>query len=252
MRIPTTLGKVFVNKKAQYKTNKKAGISLIYTHSSFPIINPRFSWLLFLFIIFFTSAIAHHNGLTTEVLAKIEEKYGILAKTRALKLDELIHNNLTKNELNKLNLVNDFFNGAKFSSDMEIWNTKDYWATPLEFIGRDAGDCEDFSIAKYYALKLMGVDTNKLRITYVKALKLNQAHMVLAYYPTPSSDPLILDNLNQRIRPAKERQDLRPVYSFNADDLWLSRSRNEELKAGNPKQLKLWVDMQRRMKEEYR
>jgi len=214
-------------------------------------IRSKATWLLFCVATVFTSAIAHHTELTTEVLAKIEKKYGMLAKARALKLDELIHSNISESETTKLNLVNDFFNGARFANDTEIWNSKDYWATPIEFIGRDAGDCEDFSIAKYYALKLMGVDTSKLRITYVKALKLNQAHMVLAYYPTPSSDPLILDNLNQRIRPAKERNDLRPVYSFNADDLWISRSRNEELKAGKPTQLRLWQDMQRRMNEEY-
>ncbi|MDX2464463.1 MAG: transglutaminase-like cysteine peptidase [Porticoccus sp.] len=199
-----------------------------------------------------TSSVAHHTGLTTKILAKIEKKYGMLAKARVIRLDELIHENIEAPEINKLNLVNDFFNGAKFAKDIDIWKTTDYWATPIEFIGRDAGDCEDFSIAKYYALKLMGVDTSKLRITYVKAIKLNQAHMVLAYYPTPSADPLILDNLNQRIRPAKERKDLRPIYSFNADNLWLSRSRNEELKAGNPKQLTLWVDLQRRIKAEYR
>lgn len=214
-------------------------------------IRPKPNWLLFCIAVFFTSAIAHHTDLTTEVLTKIEKKYGMLAKARALKLDELIHNNISESETTKLNLVNDFFNGARFANDIEVWKSKDYWATPIEFIGRDAGDCEDFSIAKYYALKLMGVDTSKLRITYVKALELNQAHMVLAYYPSPSSDPLILDNLNQKIRPAKERRDLRPVYSFNADDLWISRSRNEELKAGKPAQLRLWQDMQRRMSEEY-
>lgn len=215
-------------------------------------IGPKYTWLLFFITAFITSVIASHTGLTTEILTNIEKKYGMLAKTRAVKLDELIHDNLTKKEVDKLDLVNDFFNGARFASDIDIWNKKDYWATPIEFIGRDAGDCEDFSIAKYYALKLMGVDTSKLRITYVKALKLNQAHMVLAYYPTPSADPLILDNLNKRIRPAKERNDLRPVYSFNADNLWLSRSRNEELKAGQPSQLKLWADVQRRMEKEYR
>jgi predicted transglutaminase-like cysteine proteinase len=210
------------------------------------------AWLFFFIALFMASTVAHHTGLTTKILTKIEQQYGILAKARVIKLDELIHENLTVSEISKLNLVNDFFNGARFASDTDIWDTTDYWATPIEFIGRDAGDCEDFSIAKYYALKLMGVDTSKLRITYVKALKLNQAHMVLAYYPTPSADPLILDNLNQRIHPAKERQDLRPVYSFNADNLWLSRSRNEQLKAGNPKQLTLWVDLQRRIKAEYR
>lgn len=215
-------------------------------------LNLKQAWIFFFIALFMTSTIAHHTGLTTKILVKIEKKYGMLAKARVIKLDKLIHENLTAPEISKLNLVNDFFNGARFAKDIDIWKTTDYWATPIEFIGRDAGDCEDFSIAKYYALKLMGVDTSKLRITYVKAIKMNQAHMVLAYYPTPSADPLILDNLNQRIRPAKERKDLRPVYSFNADNLWLSRSRNEELKAGNPKQLTLWVDVQRRINAEYR
>lgn len=210
-------------------------------------------WVALFACLFLSSIIiAQHSGLTTEVLSRLEIKYGALAKARAIKLDELIHSNMSESERSKLTLVNDFFNDARFASDLEIWGSKDYWATPLEFIGRDAGDCEDFSIAKYFALKLMGVDTSKLRITYVKALRLNQAHMVLAYYPTPSSDPLILDNLNRHIHPAKERQDLLPIYSFNADSLWLSRSRNEELKVGHPTQLKLWTDLQRRMKEEYR
>ncbi len=223
---------------------------MIYTQFFFSYLNPRYSWLFLLLSFFITSVIAEHTGLTTEVLANLEKKYGFLAKTRAVKLNEIIHENLAADEIHKLKLINDFFNGATFSSDLDIWNTPDYWATPMEFIGKDAGDCEDFSIAKYYALKLMGINTNKLRITYVKALELNQAHMVLAYYPTPSSDPLILDNLNKRIRPASERTDLRPVYSFNADNLWLSRSRNEVLKTGKPTQLKLWVDLQRRMNQE--
>tara|TARA_R110001592_G_scaffold363291_1_gene683338 strand:+ start:13458 stop:14162 length:705 start_codon:yes stop_codon:yes gene_type:complete len=231
---------------------KLTDTSLACALSPYLSLNLKQAWIFFFIALFMTSTVAHHTGLTTKILVKIEKKYGMLAKERVIKLDELIHENLTAPEVSKLNLVNDFFNGARFAKDIDIWKTTDYWATPIEFIGRDAGDCEDFSIAKYYALKLMGVDTSKLRITYVKAIKLNQAHMVLAYYPTPSADPLILDNLNRRIRPAKERKDLRPVYSFNADNLWLSRSRNEELKAGNPKQLTLWVDVQRRINAEYR
>jgi len=94
------------------------------------------------------------------------------------------------------------------------------------------------------------MDVSKLRITYVKATLLNQAHMVLAYYPTPTSVPLILDNINKRIKPANERSDLRPIYSFNADNLWLARTRNEQLKAGKSDQLNLWRDLNARMAKE--
>jgi len=155
-------------------------------------------------------------------------------------------------EAEKLRLANDFFNGARFVSDEELYGVADYWATPTEFIARDAGDCEDFAIAKYFTLKAMGMDVAKLRITYVKSLTLNQAHMVLAYYPTPDAEPLILDNLNLLIKPASERADLRPVYSFNAEALWLSRTRNEQIKTGSPSQLEQWRQMVARLDSELR
>jgi hypothetical protein len=43
---------------------------------------------------------------------------------------------------------------------------------------------------------------------------------VLAYYPTPGGEPLILDNLVPEVLPASRRPDLVPVYSFNSDGLW--------------------------------
>ncbi len=55
---------------------------------------------------------------------------------------------------------------------------------PLEFLGSNAGDCEDFTIAKYFSLLELGVSDKKLRLVYVKTIELNQFHMVLAYYST--------------------------------------------------------------------
>ena len=149
--------------------------------------------------------------------------------------------------LEQLRAVNDFFNDARFVDDQELYGVPDYWATPDEFIARDAGDCEDFAIAKYFTLKAMGMDVTKLRITYVKAQSPNQAHMVLAYYASAGAEPLILDNLNRLIKPASQRPDLRPVYSFNAEALWLSRTRNEQIRTGHPAQLKQWREMVARL-----
>ena len=42
---------------------------------------------------------------------------------------------------------------------------------------------------------------------------------MLAYYPDPLADPLILDNLEGSIQPASDRPDLIPVYAFNDEDL---------------------------------
>ncbi len=195
-------------------------------------------------------ATSDHTGISEKLFSKIGLKYGAITELRVRKWQKLIHYSSVLSDEQKLKQVNDFFNGAKFTSDMEQWQKNDYWATPLEFLAHDAGDCEDFSIAKYFTLKEMGMDSSKLRITYVKALSLNQAHMVLSYYSTPSSIPVILDNINKRIKPANERNDLLPVYSFNADNLWLARSRNEQLRVGNPGQLNLWNELSERMKLE--
>ncbi len=209
-----------------------------------------FAWLPIAIIGLFSAAIAQHQGVSEKLLSKISDKYGPTAETRIRHWEGLIHQYHSSDDRKKLTIVNDFFNGARFVSDAILWNKNDYWATPLEFLANDAGDCEDFSIAKYFTLKEMGLDTAKLRITYVKATTLNQAHMVLAYYASPNAEPLILDNLNKLIKPASQRQDLRPVYSFNADNLRLNQTRNEQLKAGKPSQLNLWRDLNSRMRRE--
>ncbi|HEB29199.1 MAG TPA: sulfate adenylyltransferase [Porticoccus sp.] len=207
-------------------------------------------WLPIAIIGLFSAAIAQHQGVSEKLLSKIRHQYGPTAETRVRHWEGLIHQYQNSDDRKKLTIVNNFFNGARFVSDAQQWNKNDYWATPLEFLANDAGDCEDFSIAKYFTLKDMGLDTAKLRITYVKATTLNQAHMVLAYYATPSAEPLILDNLNKQIKPASQRRDLRPVYSFNADNLWLNKTRTKQLKAGKPSQLNLWRDLTNRMRRE--
>lgn len=148
-------------------------------------------------------------------------------------------------ERQKLTEVNRFFNQLYFVNDDVLWGKNDYWATPLEFLGSNAGDCEDFTIAKYFSLLELGVADKKLRLVYVKAIELNQFHMVLAYYETPAAQPLILDNLNPQITPAAQRRDLLPIYSFNGQHLWLMKSKNGEL-AGNSSRLSLWNDLRSR------
>ena len=104
----------------------------------------------------------------------------------------------------------------------------------------NGADCEDFSIAKYFTLKELGVPIQRLRITYVKAVRLDQAHMVLAYYPAPGAIPLILDNLDEKVRPASERADLIPVFSFNDEDLLQVRQGQRDVNVGSSTQIRMW------------
>ena len=137
----------------------------------------------------------------------------------------------------------------RFASDMEVWGVRDYWATPVEFLCRKAGDCEDFAIAKYFTLRAMGVEEEKLNISYVKAIQYRISHMVLTYYSEPDAEPLVLDNLIDAIAPASRRTDLLPVFSFNGSGLWTAKQRGKGLFAGSSSRLKAWQDLQRKMTE---
>lgn len=201
--------------------------------------------MLILLALFFQSA--KTLELSSALLNYIADRFGDAAQERLLNWQELANSRPNVSDLEKLQTVNSFFNQAKFVSDQEHWGREDYWATPVELLATNAGDCEDYSIAKYFTLKEMGFPVDQLKITYVKALQLNQAHMVLAYYAEPSAIPLILDNLINDIRPATERSDLLPVYSFNAEGIWLNKFKGKQNKRiSGPEKLDNWLDMMSR------
>lgn len=177
---------------------------------------------------------------------KFEQIYGKQAKKRASSWQQLIHVIRRQEPPQQLEAVNHFFNQMAFVDDLVVWGKRDYWATPFEFLGAGAGDCEDYSIAKYVSLRDLGIADDKLRLIYVKALQLNQFHMVLAYYPTPASVPLLLDNLNPEIKPATERPDLQPIYSFNGSKLWLMKLRGQGEHVGDASRLKHWNNLRQR------
>jgi predicted transglutaminase-like cysteine proteinase len=154
----------------------------------------------------------------------------------------------TLQETERLVVINRYLNRIRFIGDERHWGLADYWATPAESVASDGGDCEDFSIAKYFLLKELGVPVAKLRLVYVKSVKLNQAHMVVAYYSSPNADPLVLDNLEDTVRPASQRSDLIPVYSFNDEEVWVEAKG----KIGSPRQIRNWSALLERLEREAR
>ena len=184
---------------------------------------------------------------SSEAYVALERRWGADGRQRVVAWhDLLLRLNAVERagELANPAATNDFFNAVPWLTDLEHWGKEDYWATPMETLASNGGDCEDFSIGKYFSLRLTGVDEGKLRLTYVKSLTYNQAHMVLAYYDSPEAEPLILDNINKSILPASQRQDLLPIYGFNAEGLWLAKSRRS-LEAGGG--LSQWKDLLRRI-----
>lgn len=124
-------------------------------------------------------------------------------------------------ETDRLTRVNDFFNRRiRFDDDSAVWKQADYWATPLETLAAGAGDCEDFAIAKYVALRALGVSEERLRIAIVHDKVKNIPHAVLVVYT--SEGALILDNQNKEVLSAESlRTRYRPIFSINREFWWL-------------------------------
>tara|TARA_Y100000780_G_scaffold204804_1_gene199513 strand:- start:3995 stop:4684 length:690 start_codon:yes stop_codon:yes gene_type:complete len=193
---------------------------------------------------FLLTGVAQYRMIfTPEMQKKVESRYGKKAAENIVEWRELLDDIANEDVEEKLYQVNRYFNRFKFVDDIEHWRTTDYWATPIEFISTGAGDCEDYSIAKYFSLRELGIPEENLRLMYVTALRQRQPHMVLAYYPTPKSIPLVLDNINKRILPANKRRDLAPVYSFNGNGLWTAKSMGTGKKLRGSGPMKLWDDM---------
>lgn len=182
----------------------------------------------------------------------LSSRFGAAALTVFADWRQLLNDAQALGEREKLRTVNDFFNRRiAFDDDISIWQQTDYWATPLETLGSGRGDCEDFSIAKYYSLLALGIPVGKLRLVYVRARLEGpagpyvQAHMVLAYYATPGAEPLVLDNLRSEILPASRRTDLSPIFSFNSAGLWQGTG-NQSSKSN----LSRWQDLLSRARAE--
>lgn len=179
------------------------------------------------------------------------QKMGPATLARAQALLQDIAETAGQDEETKLQVINTFFNRrVLYRDDWETWGVADYWASPLETLSKGQGDCEDYAIGKYFSLIAAGIPSVKMRLVYVRAQVggVIQAHMVLAYYPQPNAEPLILDNLVTDIRPASRRPDLVPVFSFNAEGLWQGVSGSS---AGDPSaRLSRWRDVLAKAKAE--
>lgn len=195
-------------------------------------------------------------SISERQLSAIEAKYKSYGRKRVTEWMQIVASSQEKSVKEKLTIVNDFFNqNVIWVSDFDHYGVEDYWSTPLETLASGGGDCEDFSIAKYFTLLALNVPMEKLTITYVKADNvnpINRSHMVLTYYEKPSAVPLVLDNLNPEIKPATERKDLSPVYTFNGQGLWMAKERAAgKSTSSSASNIALWRAMTARMGREF-
>jgi predicted transglutaminase-like cysteine proteinase len=139
---------------------------------------------------------------------------GVTSQQRAVAFANLLQELSGASVARQLVRINRFFNALEYRSDTDQWGVPDYWSTPAELMRTGAGDCEDLAIAKYFALRRLGVRAESLRIAYMRDVTHGRAHMVLIYLP-PGAGQMLLDSRGDLPLPAEHRRDLAPVYAFN-------------------------------------
>ncbi|MBQ4133563.1 MAG: transglutaminase-like cysteine peptidase [Desulfovibrionaceae bacterium] len=125
---------------------------------------------------------------------------------------------LNAGRLDKIKRVNNFFNRWPYRTDMEAWGKSDYWAKPKEFIAK-SGDCEDYAIIKYFALKDLGVPIEDMRIVLLNDTIRGLGHAVLAV--DVDGTAYILDNVSSLVLTDDRLPHYKPEYSVNEYFRWV-------------------------------
>lgn len=218
------------------------------------------SSLLLLGVLHFSYSTASSKKLNIDFALfhqKMSARYGDSRAELSMQWERMLHGLADLDDIEKLKRVNLFFqNNVRFRSDQALWGVSDYWATPMETLGKGFGDCEDYAIAKYISLRFAGIDDAKLRLIYVRARiggphsSVFEPHMVLGYYADPQAEPLILDNLINTVALASERTDLSPVFSFNSAGLWAGHLSANQATSSPTARLSRWRDVLERMQQD--
>jgi len=213
------------------------------------LFNPYLKIILLLSVMLGSPSFANSPPIVAaDVLTKIEQIHGKAAKQHVQDWLSLIEKNQNNSAWYNLNVVNNFFNRLPFVTDLAHWSSPDYWATPLEFLISQGGDCEDYTIAKYQTLKQLGFSENSLRLLQVKVDGVESEHMVLAYYENETAEPLILDSIEKKIQPLKHRHDMEVIYSFNQDGLWIiTDQQRTTIRVGHGHRVSKWAKLIQRM-----
>ena len=123
----------------------------------------------------------------------------------------------------RLDTVNRAVNDAvSYMTDMQQYGVADLWSSPLATFTTGHGDCEDYAIAKYVALKQAGVADKDLRLLLVRDQVVHEDHAVLA--ARQDGRWLILDNRFDLLPQDSQMWNFLPIYALDQQGVELLAS----------------------------
>lgn len=163
----------------------------------------------------------------SQSLARLEKSLGQPSPEEREALDawrKVLEPLQDEHELTKIQEVNTKVNARPYVEDIKNWDVNDYWASPVEFLMR-GGDCEDFAIAKYFSLRILGVPAERMNIKvvkdttkFIKDSKEHVAHAILVV-DLEDGQQLALDNQSSTTEFVDTLDHYKPLYVVNARGL---------------------------------
>jgi len=165
------------------------------------------------------------DDIKTAARARAGEK----AAMRLEKWEELINRLQPCANWEKIETINRFFNQSiTASADMGTAKGYDYWQSPIETLVRGQGDCDDYVVAKYISLRLLGISAEQLRLGVATQAEAG-GHAVLLYFSNQEKYPWVLDNLGSTRLGSDAEAILRLNARTNFDGMKLLWGMNEKL-----------------------
>lgn len=162
-----------------------------------------------------SSDLSAFHKWTRVISAEASEKMSL---QRQQGWNHILASSQNSDRMQMLRAVNAMANQYDYIEDKDGWGSRDYWATPTQFFTKGGGDCEDYAIVKYMALRAMGWNPADMRIVILHDTRLNEMHAVLAV--NLEGTTYLLDNQLQDIADATKVRHYRPIYSINEQAWW--------------------------------
>jgi predicted transglutaminase-like cysteine proteinase len=159
------------------------------------------------------------NGMLTRFHAQISES-AVCDSCAAAEWHDLIAQLSVLPFRAKLEAVNAVMNRHPYVTSMRNWGESNRWETPLEFL-RNGGQCQDYAIAKYLALRAAGVPADRLRLVVLRDMRLGVDHAVTVAYG--DGETLVLDNQSATLLAPDSLLHYQPYYSISEQGWWLHR-----------------------------
>ena len=107
----------------------------------------------------------------------------------------------------------------QYAEDIDVYGTRDYWATPAETLARRRGDCEDFAILELMLLKETGIPAADIYLTVGADLVARRDHALLSVLIGNSM--WVLDQRASAPFLTTSMTDFRPILTMRGAQIWL-------------------------------